>query len=185
MRFLLLSLLPFALASAQPAAPDTAARRKAMEKLAFIAGDWAGEASAMMGPNNFTRMWQTEWVRYKLNGQILVVEGVARRLAAAGLADTAFAAWATIDWAPERGYVMRSTTLEGRTGEFPLEVSDSGFVWNFTFPAGRVRYTMRLTPAGEWYERGEYTRDGTQWFPTMQMRLKRAAPSVPAAASKP
>jgi hypothetical protein len=159
---------------AQPAMVDTAARRKAMEKLAFLVGDWGGEATAMVAGGQQLKMWQVEWVRPKLKGQILAVEGMGRRLLAGGPADTLFNAWATIEWTPEKGYMMKSTTMDGRSGEFPLTVSDSGFVWGIDIPSGgKVRYTMRLTPAGEWSENGQYTRDGTTWYPVMDMRLKR------------
>jgi hypothetical protein len=55
---------------------------------------------------------------------------------------------------------MRSYTMEGRSGEFELAVSDSGFAWGRDVPGGRVAYTMRLTPQGEWREVGEFARAG-------------------------
>ena len=182
MRALVLALILFTTATtalAQPAPVDTAAKRRAMQKLAFLVGDWGGEATAMVGRGQQVRLWQTEWVRYKLNGQILAVEGVGRRLTPTGPADTLFNAWAVIDWQPQRGYFMRSNVLDGRSGEFPLEVSDSGFVWGFEVPGGRVRYTMSVTPEGGWHERGAFSRDGTQWFPTIEMKLARSAPATP------
>ena len=163
-----------ALGAQAPAMPDTAAKRKAMEKLAFIVGDWGGEATAMVGRGQQVRVYQTEWVRPKAMGQVLAVEGLGRRLTAAGLTDTLFNAFAVIDWAADRGYFMRSNVADGRYGEFPLTVTDNGFVWGFDLPGGvgRVRYTMALTD-GLWHEKGEFSRDGTQWFPTMEMRLKK------------
>jgi hypothetical protein len=163
--------------AAQPAAIDTAGKRQAMEKLAFIVGDWEGEATASLGPGRQVRLWQTEWVRPKLRGQILAVEGVGRLLTSNGPTDTLFNAWAVIDWAPARGYFMRSNVLDGRTGEFPLEVTTNGFVWGFEVPGGKVRYTMVLTPDNLWHEKGEFSRDGERWFPTMEMKLKRRAPT--------
>ena len=115
-------------------------------------------------------------MRFKLRGQVLLIEGVGRHGVSGALGDTAFNAVAVVDWLPDRGYAMRSHTLEDRVGSFGLQVADSGFVWGFDVPAGRIRYTMRLTPAGEWLERGEFSRDGTQWFPTFEMRLHRTAP---------
>lgn len=163
---------------AQPQAPvDTAAKRKAMERLAFIVGDWEGEATAFMGPGRQVRMWQTEWVRPKLKGQIMAVEGVGRLLTPNGPTDTLFNAWAVIDWEPARGYFMRSNVLDGRVGEFPIEVIQNGFIWGTPVPGGRIRYTMVITPAGEWHEKGEYTRDEQQWYPTMEMKLKKRAPT--------
>lgn len=167
---------PLLAANAQaPAAPDTAARRAAMQRLAFLEGDWAGPATAMLreGPMPFQ---QTEWVRFKLGGQILVVEGVGRVLTNGTPGDTTFNAFAIIDWTPDRGYRLRSTTREGRSGEFPLEVSDSGFVWSMPAPGGQVRYTMRLTPAGEWHEVGEYLREGAPAVKAIEMKLRRVTP---------
>jgi hypothetical protein len=168
-----LLLLGTSTIGAQMPAADTAAKRKAMEKLRFLVGDWGGEATAMVGRGQQIRVFQTEWVRPKVGGQVIAVEGLARRYAPEGLKDTVFNSWAVIEWAADRGYFMRSHVMDGRTGEFPIQVSDSGFVWGFDVPGGKVRYTMALTPAGEWYEKGEFTRDGTQWLPTMEMRLKK------------
>ena len=157
-------------------APDTAARRTAMERLHFLVGDWGGDVVSQTQAGQQSRHWQTEWVRYKLNGQVLALEGLGRRVLPTGAADTIFNAWASVDWTPERGYLMRTQTLNGRTGEVPLAVSDSGFSWGMKFPAGQVRYTMRLLPSGEWHERGEFSRDGVNWINNLEMRLKRASP---------
>ena len=40
-------------------------------------------------------------------------------------------------------------------------------------PTGRVRFTIALTPAGEWSEIGEYSRDGTAWAKFFAMTLKK------------
>jgi hypothetical protein len=146
-----------------------------MERLAFLVGEWAGPAWYQTGPGGRDSLWQTEDVRFKLRGQILLVEGVGRRGRPGSLGDTAFNAVAVLDWLPARGYAMRSHTLDGRGGTFPLEVSDSGFVWGFDVAGGKVRYTMRLTPTGEWHERGDFSRDGDRWFPTFEMRLRRTS----------
>lgn len=171
-----LAVAPFASAAAQaPPQVDTAAKRRAMEKLSFLVGDWQGEAMAVTGPGRQVRVWQTEWVRPKLKGQILAVEGLGRLLTDTGPTDTLFNAWAVIDWAPDRGYFMRSNVLDGRVGEFPVHVTERGFVWGFEVPGGQVRYSMVLTPQGQWHERGEFSRDGQRWFPSMEMRLDRKA----------
>jgi hypothetical protein len=172
-KLLIASVLFASQLAAQPVMVDTAARRKAMDKLAFLVGDWGGEATAFTQAGQM-KLWQSEWIRPKLKGQILAVEGMGRRLLASGPADTLFNAWATIEWTAEKGYMMKSVTLDGRSGEFPLTVSDSGFVWGIDLPqGGKVRYTMRLSPSGEWMENGQYTRDGSTWYPVMDMRLKR------------
>jgi hypothetical protein len=168
-----LVLLTTGPAYGQGTVADTAARRDAMARLAFLVGDWEGIAWHQT-PTQRDSLWQTERVRYKLRGQILLIEGLGRRwTGTATPGDTAFNAVAIVDWLPERSYAMRSHTLDGREGTFPIEVSDSGFGWGVEFPGGRIRYTMRLTPAGEWSERGEFSRDGERWFPTFEMLLRR------------
>jgi hypothetical protein len=174
-----LLLVTTSLTAQMPAPPDTAARRKAMDKLSFLLGDWGGEATAVVGRGQQLRVFQTEWVRRKVGGQVIAVEGLARRYTPEGLKDTVFNTLGVIEWLPERGYFMRSHVMDGRSGEFPVTVSDSGFVWGFEVPGGRVKFTMVVTPAGEWYEKGEFTRDGTQWFPTMEMRLKKLPADKP------
>ena len=178
-RLALAGLLLSSSLAAQMPGVDTAAKRAAMAKLNFLVGDWGGEAMAVVARGQQVRVWQTEWVRPKAKGLILAVEGVGRRLPSTGPADTIFNSWAVIDWAPEKGYFMRSYVLDGRSGEFPVTVTDSGFVWGFEVPGGRTRYTMAITPAGEWYEKGEFSRDGTQWFTTMEMRLKKTSVEKP------
>lgn len=172
----LLLLATPAPALGQTAAPDSAARRTAMARLGFLAGSWEGSAWYQTAQGRRDSLWQTEDVRFKLRGQVLIIEGLGRRGIPSAPGDTVFNAVAVVDWLPERGYAMRSHTLEGRSGTFPLQLSDSGFVWGLEVPGGQVRYTMQLTATGQWHERGEFSRDGERWFPTFEMRLRRTGP---------
>ena len=123
-RSALLLIAVSSFASAQ-AAPDTAARRKAMDKLNFLLGDWGGEAMAVVGRGQQVRVFQTEWVRRKVGGQVIAVEGLARRYTPEGLKDTVFNTLGVIEWLPERGYFMRSHVMDGRSGEFPVIAAKS------------------------------------------------------------
>ena len=153
------------------AAPDTAARRAAMARLAFLQGKWSGEASAMVGRGQKLEMIQTESVRYATGGQTMLVEGVGRRIVAGEPRDTLFHAVATIDWLPERGYLMRAYTLAGHYGEFPLAVTERGFAWEMAAPGGKVMYTMGLTADGAWDERGDYVR-GDQRYEVIRLLVR-------------
>lgn len=171
------SILAAVSSNAQPVASDPVARREAMQRLAFLVGSWSGDARMTLGPGRTESFRQTEQVRFAVGGQVLVIEGIGRALKDGTPGDTAFQAFGMIDWRPERGYQLRSMTHEGREGTFvvtPL-AEGQGFTWGFEVPGGRTRYTIRLTPEGEWHERGEFSRDGQQWFPTMEMRLRRAS----------
>jgi hypothetical protein len=158
-------------ASAQaPAVPS----RDAMRALAFLEGEWEGEAT-VSGPGGPLRLRQTESVRYSNSGHVLVIQGTGWRADAAGPEQLAFNAVAVISHDPQAGYRMRSYTMEGRSGDFELTPSDSGFTWGFATPQGQVRYAMRLTPQGEWHETGEFVagEGPARQFIELRVRKKR------------
>jgi len=149
-----------------------AASRDAMRKLAFLEGEWEGEAS-IQGPGGHRQLRQTESVRYSNSGHVLVVQGTGWEKGADGAERLAFNAVAVIAHDPQAGYRMRSYTMEGRSGDFELTLSDSGFVWGFDTPDGRVRYTMQITPQGEWREVGEFSRGGAPGRPFIEMVVRK------------
>lgn len=162
---------------AQAEASDPAARRTAMQKLAFFVGEWSGDARRSMGPGRMETFRQTERVRFALSGQVLVIDGIGRVLAGSTPGDTAFQAFGVLDWRPERGYQLRSMTHEGREGTFALTLlpDERGVQWGFEVPGGKTRFTMRLTPEGDWHETGEFSPNGQQWIPMLDMRLRRVS----------
>jgi hypothetical protein len=147
--------------------------REAMRRLAFLEGEWEGEAWIESGPGERRRLRQTETVRYSNSGHVLVIQGTGWESEAGGAERMAFNAVAVVSHAADAGYRMRSYTMEGRTGDFELTVSDSGFVWGMEFPAGRVRYTMRLTPEGEWREVGEFFRGEAPGRTVIELRVRK------------
>lgn len=60
-----------------PRTPDLAAQRAAMQKLAFLIGDWSGEARIFRGGETI-ELLQTEHAEYKLDGLLLLIEGIGR-----------------------------------------------------------------------------------------------------------
>ena len=61
-----------------PRVPDLTAQRVAMKKLGFLVGKWNGEARLLRGPDKWVDLQQSEEAEYKLDGLILVIEGVGR-----------------------------------------------------------------------------------------------------------
>jgi len=61
-----------------PRVPDLEAQREAMKKLGFLIGKWAGEARLLRGHTEPVELLQTEEAQYKLDGLIIVIEGVGR-----------------------------------------------------------------------------------------------------------
>lgn len=57
-----------------------------MKKLDFLVSDWSGEASAARGPGMVVELNQTEVAQFKLDGLVLMIEGVGRTKSAGKLA---------------------------------------------------------------------------------------------------
>ena len=54
-----------------------------------------------------------------------------------------------------------------------MKPSGKGFTWETDMPQlGKTRYTMTVTPAGEWKEIGEHQVDG-KWVQFFEMVLKK------------
>src|ERR1700689_716806 len=58
--------------------PDLDAQRAAMKRLDFLVGKWSGEARMLRGSGEPLVMIQTEEVQYKLDGLVLLIEGVGK-----------------------------------------------------------------------------------------------------------
>src|SRR5215467_939918 len=61
-----------------PKSPNLEAQRLAMRKLGFLIGSWTGEARMARAGGETIDLLQTEEAAYKLDGLILVIEGVGR-----------------------------------------------------------------------------------------------------------
>ena len=165
----LLSLVSFPLL-AQP--PDTRpAQRAEMSKLDFLVGTWKGEGWIKMPGVPRETFTQTETVRKKLDGLALLLEGHGT-----SQGKTVFEALALVTWDPEKSrYRFASATTEGRAGESEGRlVSGGAWEWGFALPqGGRIRYTIKLTEKGEWYEAGEYSPDEKAWHRFHEMTLQK------------
>jgi hypothetical protein len=140
----------------QPRTPDLAAQRAAMKKLEFLVGKWAGEARMLRGTGDPLVMMQTEEVQYKLDGLVLVIEGV-------GKADgkPALQALGVVSYDDETGtYHMRAFN-DGRFLETEVKLIDKGFTWGFAVGQYRTSSVMRIDDKGDWTEQHEIT-VGTQ-----------------------
>lgn len=163
------------------AAPLTAqaddARQKvdsAMAPLAWLAGEWHGRGSVQM-PAGREEADVVERVESRLDGRVLVIEGIGRD-AAAGTADARVVhhAFAILSYDPDAGqYVMRAFR-DGRFVDAETRLEDGVFSWGFPVPGGRIRYYIR-DDGGEWLETGEFSPDGANWRRFFEMRLKRVA----------
>lgn len=171
-----LATLAACLALAAPAAVSAQAvfpagsqeQRDAMQRLAWMDGEWVGEATIFMGPGRTSTHPHTERIGPMLGGSIRVIEG--RSVNPDGTA--AFNAFAVVSWddAADR-YMMRSYA-NGQAGDFPLEATGDGFRWTTPSRGGEMRYTTTFRD-GEWTELGDFVMPGRDPMRVIELRLRR------------
>ena len=155
-------------------APDPAAARAAIDRLAPMVGRWRGDAWMAREGGQRVQTVMTETVERKLGGVALLIEGVGRLPAdSGGEPRVVHHALAVLSFDARSGsYQMRSYLASGLWGDFAVTPVEGGVSWSRAVPGGTVRNTARFT-ADEWHEVGEFSRDGTTWTPIMEMRLRR------------
>lgn len=163
-------------AAAAPAAAQYAPQptgspeqRAAIDRLDALDGEWAGPAWSMGPGGARIDMIQTERVGDLAGGAIKVVEG--RGYHADGT--TGFNAFAVITFDQASGKYTFSTFADGHHFDFPLQVTEDGFVWER--PAGPnavVRFTA-VVKDGKWREVGEYIAQGQPPRRMIELNLSR------------
>jgi Protein of unknown function (DUF1579) len=149
---------------------------EAMKKLSFLVGEWKGEGWNEFVPGQRRTSPVSETVQPKLGGVILLVEGVGKTKFP-GVQEEVIVhnAVGIISYdSKARLYRMRSHLMNGQTMEAEATFNDGGFQWGFQpAPTMRIRYTVKLTDKGEWFEIGEMSNDGNTWRKFHEMTLKK------------
>jgi hypothetical protein len=167
----LLTTIALSLAQAQPPPPpDLAAQREAMKKLEFLVGTWSGEASVSRGPGGPIKVAQTEEVRFKLDGLVLLIEGTGRNPATG---DTVFRALATIAYDDSAKTYRFRAYNDGRYLDTELKTPGNGLEWGYQAGPASVRFVMRLNDKGEGTETGEVTIGDAPPRKTFDMLVRR------------
>jgi hypothetical protein len=153
-----------------------AAQQEAMKKLGFLAGRWKGESWMESAPGQRSASVGTETVESKLDGLLLVIEGVHRRKVGDKEAgDIVHQAFAVVSFDEKaKRYRFQAHTDRGNYTETEAKVADGRLEWGFRLTqAGEVRYTITVTEPGHWTEIGEISSDGKQWRKFFEMTLER------------
>ncbi|HBY63302.1 MAG TPA: hypothetical protein DEH78_26060 [Solibacterales bacterium] len=169
-RKLLVALLLLAPAlTAQPGNPSAAAQKAALEKLKFLTGSWAGEATVSLGPGRPMQLRQTEEVQFKLDGLLLLIEGTGRD----DTGKVVFNALAVVSFDAAAGVYRIRAWTGGNTVETELKVSAGGFEW--TTPQGPVTvvHRMKIDEQGRWAETSEAVLADGRRVPSVRMLLAR------------
>ena len=170
-----LSILLF-LPAALLAQSTTPAQLQEMKRLDFLIGEWRGEGWTEFTPGQRRTSPVTELVQPKLGGMILLVEGLGKKKAPGQQEEVVtHNALGVIAYDPSaKLYRVRSYLADGRSTDAEAEFVEGGFQWRFKGPQGMsIRYTIKLTEKGEWFERGEMSRDGQSWRQFHEMTLQK------------
>ena len=137
-----------------PRIPDLEAQRAAMKEVGFLVGKWQGEARLLRGPRELLELLQTEEAQYKLDGLILVIEGVGRTKASGQALLQAFGIISYDD--ESRTYRLRAFN-DGRFLETEVKLLEEGqgMIWGFVLGEVRTHSVMRINESGEWTESAE------------------------------
>jgi len=137
-----------------PRVPDLEAQREAMKKLGFLVGKWAGEARLLRGPTESVELLQTEEAQYKLDGLILVIEGVGRTKSDG---QPVLRAFGIISHDDEGGTYRLRAFNDGRFLETQMNLLENGegMTWGFTLGEIRTNSVLRINERGEWTELAE------------------------------
>lgn len=155
--FLFLALAMALPAAGQPLrAPDLQAQRAAMKKLEFLVGHWSGEARVLRGSGELVPVRQTEEAQYKLDGLILVIEGVGR---SAETEAPMLQAFGVISYDDQTSTYRMRAFNDGRFLETEVKLLEDGkgMKWGFSLGAIRTSSTLRITEKGDWTELAEVT----------------------------
>jgi hypothetical protein len=139
-----------------PEPPNLDAQRVAMRKLDFLVGEWAGEATVLRAQGQFEELVQSESARFRLDGLVLVIEGVGRAKADARVV---LQALGLISFDDETGTYRMRAFNDGRWLETEVKLLDSerAIVWGFALGDIKTSTVLRMNEKGEWTEQGELT----------------------------
>ena len=157
-----------------PRTPDLEAQRAAMKKLGFLVGEWSGEASVLRGPGQIVELAQTESAQFKLDGLLLVIEGVGRSKSDGKLA---LQALGLVSFDDETGtYGMRAFN-DGRWLETEIKLADGerSISWGFALGEFKTTSVLRVNESGEWTERGELIIGDRPPQKMMELRVRRSS----------
>lgn len=155
---MLLSALLSAQTGAQaPSAERAAAQVAAIDKIAWLVGEWEGRATIEQGPQSRSESISWERVTRAAGGTALMVIGRHyRRNPDGSRGDAVHDAAALITFDDTRDkYRFESQLGSGQHGSFEAEMQGAAFMWRIDTQRGPIRYRITRDDAGRWTERGE------------------------------
>jgi hypothetical protein len=136
--------------------PDVDAQRLAMSRLAFLIGTWTGEARVLRGPGTPIEFVQTEEAQFRLDGLILLIEGIGRHRSDGTVGLQALGMISYDD--ESETYRMRAFN-DGRFLETEVRLleGENAITWGFALGEIRTSSLLRINGHDEWTERADLT----------------------------
>ncbi len=136
-------------------------------------GKWKGEGSMKMGAGEAKKSNVTEKIESKLDGTILLIEGLGKSSTNEDLVVHHALAVLSYDVTSNQ-YKFKSYLKDGRSTDAWLNsTGENSFQWGFDIPGrGKTRYSIQIDPTKQtWNEIGEYSADGSTWSKFFEMSL--------------
>ena len=126
-----------------------------MRQLEFLVGRWSGEGR-MFRRGAAIEFLQTESAEYKLDGLLLVIEGVGRSKADG---KAMLQALGIISYEDEMGVYHMRAFNDGRylETEVKLDIDKKTLTWGFALGEIRTKSILRVNEQGQWTEVHEIT----------------------------
>jgi hypothetical protein len=168
-------LLLLALPAVTLAQSPATAQRAEMKKLDFLLGQWQGEGWIEMGPGQRHTFRQTETVQSRVDGLVLMIDGLGKDKAPGRENVVIHNAFAVTSYdAQAKQFRWRAFRADGLVVDTDAKVGENSLVWGLPAPrGGEVRFTITLTDKGQWLEVGEFSSDSKTWQKFFEMTLQR------------
>lgn len=155
-----------------PQAPDIEAQRAAMKKLSFLVGKWSGEARVLRGSGEPLELIQSEEAQYKLDGLVLLIEGIGRSKSDGKVA---LQALAIVSYDDKTGAYRMRAYNDGRYMETEVKLAENGkgITWGFAVGESKTSSVLRINERGEWTELHEITVGSQPPRKFMELRVSR------------
>lgn len=150
-------------------------QREAMKRLSFLVGQWRGEATTIVAGVS-KRLNQTEDVRFRLDGLLLLVEGTGRDPETGAIA---FSALATIAFDEASGTYRFRAHSDGNYLDTEMIVRDNGVEWGYSRGPAVVTNVMKLDAEGRWVEFTDVSVNGGPARRITEIRVSREPASQP------
>jgi hypothetical protein len=131
MKVILALLLLFSLSPSLLAQDAASLQREEMKKLSWMVGQWQGQSWMERGPGPRNTSTVTETVQNKLDGLVLLVEGLGKSTVA-GKEITVHNALGIISYDEQaKVFRMHTITAEGRSTNTEMKIGEKMIEWGF------------------------------------------------------